>query len=444
MKRTPYFGPLTALSLLCRAAAGFPFWLILLSLRTGRTEVHAVCSLALAAGAFALMLWKRHTDRRFSPRIAALLTGIGLLLTAGGCAYIILELIPGALFTAVLLPLITFSVLLYGAGSEPALLFTGAHMAAFLTGAVIAAVLMYAAHLPVPAGLLYGVTAAVSALWLLLCNQLMLDRLVSRRGDSAGEVPADIRKSNLRLVAVTVLLLAAVFLFRRPIYRLFSMFGDALALVIRTAFRAIAAAVRWLSGDDALPEPADTPQDAGEMPYPEEGNPLWALLLLMFVPIVILIWKNLLSDWIFDLRELFQRIRARLSGKRAQTAEAAPDGDAEYTDTETTARPAAAARRQRRSWIRSLRAWHRQPDSDRKFYAGYALMLEAPAWGDAPPNAAETACEIRERWKDTHDDALGSVTEDLHADRYAQTGLPAHAVADAAAALDRLRHEKNR
>lgn len=432
--------PLTALALFCRAAVGFPVWLTVLSFRTGLPAAHMVCCGVLIGCALAVMLWKRFTDRHCSPRTAFFLTGLGLLLSAAAGTLLLLSRIPDAAFIAAALALLTAATALYGAGRAPDQLFTTSHLAVFLTFTALDGILIRSSSLPIPADFLFGGAAAVCICWLLLTNQFMLNRLVSRRSDTAGEVPPEIRKSNLRMVALTVGLGTAVFLFRRPIFGLFSMFGDALTVLIRAAFRGIAAVVRWLSGDDSIAASDPVPQEDAAMPQPEGGSPLWSLLLLLFVPIVILIWRNLLSDWIFDLRERWQRFRRRMAAKRAKAAPAAAHDDAEYTDTETDARPDPSVRKRHRSWSRAVRAWNRQPDSDRKFYAGYTLMLTAPAWGSEPPQDAETAGEIRERWRQSHGDTLGTVTADLHADRYAEAGLPDTALADAAEALAALRN----
>ena len=444
MHRDLNLHPLTLLSLLCRSFAGFPFWLLMLSFRTGEPAVQAASCGILGAGAFVLMLWRRFTLRKYTARKAFWLIVPALLFITAVCTALLLMLVPGAYFLVGMLPAVTFTAVLYGAGGEPASLFSVSHLTAFITGVVLAAILLRWTSLPISGSHLFTATAVICALWLLLRNQLMLDRLVRRRGDTAGEVPPDIRRSNLRMVTATVLLLAAVLLFRQPIFRLFTVMGDSLAFLLRWIGRGLMAAVRWLSGDDDPLDIPDEPQEMGEQPYPEEGNPLWALLLLVFVPIVIIIWKNFISDWLFDLREAWERFRKRLADKRRPEELRRTAEQEEYTDTEFDARPENAARRQRRSWLKALRAWQKQPDSDQKFYAGYALMLEAPAWEGEPPKPAETAAEIRQRWQETHEDTFGKVTEDLHADRYAQTGLPEHAVSDAAAALQTLRQEKRK
>lgn len=435
--------PLTILTLLCRSAVGFPFWLLILSLRTGDQTVQAACCGILAAGAFAVMLWRRFAVRRFSAKQAFCLTGVLLLLTMALSVFLLLRLVPGSYIIVGTLPVFTLPAMLYGSDRPVSALFTGSHLTAFIIGVLFDTLLQSLTTLPFPMPLICAVTAAVCVLWLLLRNQLMLNRLVQRRGDTAGEVPADIRKSNLRMVVFTVLLLAFTLLFRRNIYRLFTMTGDALALLVRKLLHGLLALIRWLSGDGAE-EAGEILQQEEEEVVPQDGSALWSLLLLVFVPVVVVIWKNLISDWIFDLREAWRRFCSRLAAKRRAGRPAAEKDNEEFTDTESDARPVRAERRQRRSWNRSLRAWQRQPDSDAKFYAGYALMLEAPAWENGQPRPSETAAEIRQRWQESHADTFGRVTEDLHADRYAETGLPQGAVSDAAEALAALRREKRK
>ncbi|MBQ5334722.1 MAG: hypothetical protein J6Z45_02105 [Oscillospiraceae bacterium] len=436
--------PLSALALLCRSATGLPFWLMMLALRTEDAAAQAECCAVLAAGGFLLMLLRRFFLRKYTAMKAFWLTVPVLLLIFAVCTALMLRQVPGAYAVIGILPAVTLPALLKGAERGPAGLFSVSHLTAFLTGAALSVAVQSLTKLPVSGQLLVAVTASVCALWLLLRNQLMLERLVRRRADAGGEVPADIRKSNLTMVTVTVLALLPVFLFRSQIYSGITMFADSAVSLMRWLWRGFLKAVLWLSGEDESLDLPDESQSPGEVPYRETGNPLWSLLLLLLIPFVIVIWKNFISDWLFDLREAIERFINKLRENRRSAEPAAAADSGEYTDTETDIRPENAARRRRRSWIRTLRAWQRLPDSGEKFYAGYALMLEAPAWESEPPRPAETSAEIRQRWQEQHEDIFGKVTEDLHADRYAQTGLPESAVSDAADALGRLRREKRK
>ena len=444
MSRTTDLRLLTGIALLCRAAAGFPVWLAVLALRTGDGALLGTCCGILTAGAFAVMLWRRFADRICSPRIASALSVTGAAAASAACTVLLLHFLPGAYFTAGSLSAVTFFIVLRGSGRETAALFSPSYFSSFLTAAVIVTVLRSLTELRFPSGLLFGVTAAVCALWMILRNQLMLHRLICRRSDAGGTLPPEIRRSNLRLVLLIILLTAAVLLFREPLFRFAAMLGGALKQLALICVRALSAVYRWLSGNELPPDDIEQVPAGETPPPPQEGSPLWSLLLILLVPIIIVFWKIMLSDFFFALREMWQRFRARFAGARNRSAVSAAEDGAEYTDTETAARPENTAKKQRRSWNRALRAWHRQPDSAEKFYAGYALMLKAPAWEPDPPKPAETADEIRQRWAQTHEDVLGRMTEDLHADRYAQTGLPAGALSDAAAALESLRHMKER
>ena len=82
------------------------------------------------------------------------------------------------------------------------------------------------------------------------------------------------------------------------------------------------------------------------------------------------------------------------------------------------------------------------PDGAEKYYAGYSLLLRAPAWGGDQPRASETVREICAHWAEQTGGGLDKVTADFQAHRYAENALPAGAVAEMEKALRTADSEK--
>ena len=180
-----------------------------------------------------------------------------------------------------------------------------------------------------------------------------------------------------------------------------------------------------------------------EMP-PLEGefNPFWLLLWIPVILVAVVIWRNLLSDWVYVLRSMIARLIAFLRGDfRRSDTKRHKSAPGEFFDTETILRRPLTAREEKRRWRKMLRAWKAMPDSREKFYAGYQLLLTAPAWETGELRDSDTVREIRGKWLAHHtpQDALDAVTAAYHTDRYAERGLPERAIPELAAALEQLR-----
>ncbi len=422
---------LTALALLCRALAWFPLWMPVLAVSQPEPTLLAASGILLAGGLLC-QLWHRFLAEKIysdSGRVFRL-NLLGLLLLTGGCG-VLVRLLTQQTFASVLLACVTLPALSHGADRDPGRLWTDAHFIAHLTGAVVGGALLSVADLHVSAALLPVVMLCACG-FLLLRNQTMLIRLISRRSTGQTDVPADIRRSNLMLVLGCILLCAAVLLLRGPVTALLGMLGDALKTLIRLIFLGLSRLTAWLGGSTPE-EPTETEEPGGAAQIlQDDGSALWSLLLIPLIPFVIHIWKQFIGDWVFDISEWLRDFLARLRGGRAVSA-AAPGEASEFTDTEALARPQQSTdRSQKKHWLRDYRKWRKTPDSAEKFYEGYALMCQAPAWGDSPPAPSDTALEIAGK----RDGTLDAVTEALHRNRYAQQPLPDSAVTEIGTVLE--------
>ena len=260
-----------------------------------------------------------------------------------------------------------------------------------------------------------------------------------RPADGLGEVPAEIRRYNLRLVAGIILLLGLCFLLHRPIISLITGIGRGLRMLIRALFALITKLIAWLGGNapEELP-PAEGGVPGGDAPLPADSNPLWNLLWIPVLLLFIYILRPLLSELADSIREILMRISAKLHSRGGTVREIIPESG-EFTDTETVSLPEehAESRRAGRKWNKAVRAWERLPDNAEKFYAGYRLLMQAPAW-ETRPAAADTALEICEKWKQQSGSGLTPVTDALHAERYAAQGLPDDAIREMKQALTML------
>ena len=256
-----------------------------------------------------------------------------------------------------------------------------------------------------------------------------------------GEYKTEVNDTLQRTAVLCVLLLgAAVFLFREQLITLLANMRDRAARSVIYLIRMLTRAMGKLFGEDYY----ETEPDGMPPEQPPEGtfSPLW---LVFWIPIILVtwyIWRNLLSEWADVIRDALARLLAILRGKRLKDGvyRIVPDSD-EYYDTETTAEKPLSARKQRRKWRQKLHAWKKLPDTQEKFYAGYALLLESPVWEQDELRDSDTVREIRGKWLCHHTPAhaLDAVTEAYHTDRYAERGLPAQAVAELTAVLEQLR-----
>lgn len=430
---------LTLLSVCCRCGAWFPVRLLLLSIFPNSMMLPA--SGLLFCGAVCTVLWKRFCEKRFSKGksafFAALIPALLLCCVCVSC----LMLMHFSTAVCIAVSCLSLFPVMHGAEKTPEDLCSSSAYAAFLSGCVIVAALLHIAQLPVPLTLILADIGVLSAFWLLLRNQFMLLRMVNRRSVTDTDVPPDIQKYNLKMVFGIIILIAAMLIFRRPLLQLLTWMQEAACAAVNGLFTLLTRFVAWLSSKETA---LDDPNAASQMQPTERGVlfPLWLLLWIPFFAVAVYIWKLFLSDWYFDIRYWLAAFIKRMRSRRQisasdRTVTEQPD----YYDTETAERPQHTARHERREWRRKLRAWMRLPDSTEKFYAGYVLLTEAPAWADTKLLPSDTVREIQKKWKAAHTppEALDSVTAAYHADRYAEAGLPENAVAELTEALRKLR-----
>lgn len=428
---------LAAAAMVFRCLMWFPVWMLLISMQQASPgALLPSCGILLAAAcvtAFWARFWKlRH--RGMYPLRTALLIGLVLLPAAAGTVWLLMRLTGG--FMTVLLPTaVTLLVLALTAHKEPDMLYTAPVYGAFLALTAAASLMMTFAGLPLPMTLILAVTGAESAGFFLLRNQFTLRRLVNRRSVVETDVPRDIKRLNLLLTGGVFALLLAIFLFRTPLLMLLRWMERA-ALI---AVRAVLFAVNWLIGRFGGDAPEYAERESG-MPRElisdaQTNNPLWLLLWLPVIPVVVFVWREFLSQLIASLRELLAGLFHR--GGAQGEASAAPSAASElgYTDTETRTEREETVREKRRSWRREVRAWERLPDGEEKFFAGYALLLRAPAWGSEQPREADTVREICAQWQAKHGAGLDAVTADFQGMRYADLAFSASAADHISAAL---------
>ena len=446
---------LTAAAIFCRSLAWFPLCILLPALRaeggqsrllTGLMDealmtIHSDTQILLPACllcclSFAVQMAARAAGERFRilPR-KVLIFKLSAAIPAAAVSIFAVCRISGSLFNAVVLTAAAILLPLHGIDNPPEKLFAQPHYVAFLTAVILSALALHLAEQPTFTGWLFAVTAVISALFLLLLNQFMLLRLVNRRSNAETPVPREIRRSNFVMVIGMLLLTAAILVFRRPLTAALVWMRDTAA----TAFWKLMVMIIRKQGGAAEIE-----EDADILPPPAEGeaSPLWVLVWIPIIFVMWIVWRNLLSDWVYEIHELLRRLLAFLRGEtRRNGGRKRPAESEEYYDTETTARRPLTKKQMKRRWRQQLRAWRSQPDSREKFYAGYQLLLTAPAWETNELRDADTVQEIREKWLSHHtpQDALDAVTSAYHTDRYAERGLPEQAIAELSAALDKLR-----
>ena len=447
---------LTAAALFCRSLAWFPLCILLPSLRAEdgqnrmlaglmeeiRMTIHSDAQILLPALlicflSFAVQMAARAVGERFRmlPRKAFALK-LAAALPAATVSIFAVYRMSGSLFNAVVLTAAAILLPLHGIDNPPEKLFAQPHYVAFLTAVILSALALHLAEQPTFTGWLFAVTAVISALFLLLLNQFMLLRLVNRRSNAETPVPSEIRRSNLVMVIGMLLLMTAILVFRKPLTAVLIWMRDTAA----AAFWKLVIKIIQNKGPVMGTEEAE--EDILPPPPGSEASFLWTLVWIPVLFVMWIVWRNLLSDWVYEIHQLLRRLIAflrgetRSAGSRKRTAESE-----EYYDTETTEQKPLTKKQKKRRWRQQVRAWRSLPDSREKFYAGYQLLLTAPAWEADELRDADTVQEIREKWLNHHtpQDALDAVTSAYHTDRYAERGLPEQAVAELSAALDKLR-----
>ena len=447
---------LTAAAIFCRSLAWFPLCILLPSLRAeggqsllndlmdeASMDIHSDAQILLPAAivcglSFALQMTARAVSERFRhlPRKSFLLK-LSAAIPAAALGIFAVYRISGSLFHAVVLTAAAVLLPLHGLDSPPEKLFAQPHYVAFLTAVVLSALALHLAKMPMYTGWMFAVTACISVLFLLLLNQFMLLRLVNRRSNAETPVPREIRRSNLVMVIGMILLMAGIFVFRRQLLAVLAWMRDTAAIAGGKLLMLFIGKEEQFGAQEEISEEGENMLlRAGEF------NPLWTLLWIPIFFAVWVIWRELLSELFYELRILLSRLLAFLRGEsrfRGERKRQAESG--EYYDTETEARKPLTKKQMKRRWRQQLRTWKALPDSREKFYAGYQLLLTAPAWEKGELRDADTVREIREKWLAHHtpQNALDAVTAAYHTDRYAEQGLPEKAVAELAAALDRLR-----
>lgn len=427
---------LTGAALTGRSLAWAPLWILMIVSFCGQGLLPGCGVLALFSCIGALIarcsFRLQERTRRFLLRITA------FLLTAGAEAAL-LHLATGRWVVPVLLAVLTQGAAMTGTDKSPAALFSVTAYAFSVTGAAVSVLLLRLAMLPIPGTLLLTFTGVISALFFFLRNQFMLTRMVSRRSRTGAAVPAEIRRGNLIMFCGVLVIVCLVLLLHAPLLRLLRSTAHLLVLLIRTVGRGIVKLIAWLGG-----APPETETEGGGIPgVPLEQeavtgtNPLWALLWIPFTAVTVYVGYVFLTDWIYTIREFFANLLQKLRGSEAAVRTV---GHTEYTDTETAARPEPGSRLRKRRWRRAYRAWKRLPEGDAKFYAGYQLLLTAPAWAQGAVRGADTVQEIRDKWAEDYlpQELLHAVTADFHADKYEGIGLPAHAADDLRRVLEAL------
>ena len=431
---------LTGGALLCRSGEWFPLWVLMLSVFSGISRI-AFCCAALFLLAAAGAVTARLSFRMRNASAAGRLRVIFALLSAA-CGTGILRLLTGKLVIPAALALITQFTVMSGADQPTEKLYPFGAYLGFATGTVLAAPMLRAVSLPVPETLLFSVMCTVSAVYFLMRNQFMLYRMVSRRSHTGAAVPVEIRRSNLILVCGVMLTIAVLFLFRGWFFALMRAFRELLAAAAGAVMRCIVRLIAWLGGNP--PEEAEAPvpemngaqrEDAGR-----DGS-LFMLFWIVIAAVVLYMLRIVLPDWISRLREAFADWMQKLNRKGAVRHYGS---SGEYTDTETAALPVADKRAEKRKWKKEYAAWRKLPDDSAKFYAGYQLLLRAPAWEKGALRRSDTVIEVQKKWAQDYEPEtlLGNVTADFEADRYAGEGLPGHALADITQVLESLKKAK--
>lgn len=436
MRRFDSNAVLTAAALTGRTVAWFPLWVLMIVSFCGRGLSAGCLILTLLAvpAAFAA----RGTYRLRGKNTGMILRLMLYAVTAAGGS-LLLHHVTGRWAVPIMLSVVTLGAAIAGTDKPLPDLFSFTAYVFSMTCTVVSVLMLRIAVLPIPGTLLLIFAGVISMLYFLLRNQFMLYRMVNRRSRTEAAVPAEIRRGNLLMFGTVMLIIGVLFLFHAPLLRLLRASVHVLVLLIRSVGRGIARLIAWFGG--APPEIVQEGSGEPGSPLEHEGstgsNPLWALLWIPFAAVTLYVCYVFLTDWVYYIRELFADLLKKLRGGRGYVR---TTGHAEYTDTETAARREPSAKLRRHRWKKAYRAWQKMPEGSEKFYAGYQLLLTAPAWAQGVVQGSDTVLEIRRKWEKDYlpEDLLHAVTADFHADRYEEAGLPAHAAEDLRRALEAL------
>ena len=423
--------PILAMTL--RSLGWFPVWLLLLNISKQPQDKLLICSAMLFGCGLLCGLWQRFRKLKLRRRMKSLTAA--LLILPPAAAGIGIYLLTQRLVTAAAMPLVMMIFCIRGAERDSEQLYSRTNFVFTVTGAVLTLLMFSIAKLSDQTVLIFTLTASVSGGFLLLRNQCMLERLVSRRSDGEGIVPKEIRRHNLRLVLGIFVIVGLLLLVRGPLTDLFTGAARGLVTLFVMGARWLTRAVSGAEGD-APDVPEET--EIGQQPAGEtfgNASQLWDLLIIPVLILLIYFIRLVFQSYAYDIREWFWRLREKLHREAPVREITAQTG--EYTDTETDVLPeeAAGSRAKRRMWTKQLKEWEKSPDTPEKFYLGYQLLLAAPAW-DPLPEDADTVLEIREKWRKYREDELDRVTDEFQNDRYAMNGLAPAAVSDMQTALE--------
>ncbi len=420
------------LGTVCRSLGWFPVWLLMFSV-TQQSETNILLCCAMFFGCGLLCgIWQRTRKLVLRYRIKVFSACLLMLPPAAagfGIYWLTQRLVPAAV-----MPLIMMLFCIKGADRDPSKLYDRTLYVFTLTGAVLTTLMLKITSLNPHTVLMFSLTAVISAGFLLLRNQCMLERLVSRRGDGEGIVPREIRRHNLMLVAGIFVVMTLILLLRDPAAELLTGIGRGLITLFVMGARWITSIVSGASG--GAPDSAEETETVQQEMVTEyaSNSPLWELLWIPALVLVFYFVRLIVRSYAYDIREWFRALRERLHRGTPEREIRAETG--EYTDTESDALPedVAGSRAQHRKWAKQLKAWEKSPDSPEKFYAGYQLLLTAPAWDTRPENA-DTVLEVQEKWRKSQHGELDAVTGEFQTDRYAMNGLVPSAVQDMHTAL---------
>ncbi len=435
---------LTGISILCRCLSWYPIWLLLLSIYESAAFLPIMglllCCSLISFGCIRRIRLRLPHKHKLAFRLSLLLIFISTILCCCGCMLLGAGIVPSILLSG-----ITVIGANRNQDAEPDRLFTNNHYITFLSGTIIATIMLSLAHISALYPMTLCVVGIVSAMYFLLRNQFMLRRFIRRRGGAHTDVPKEIRRGNLILVSGIILTILILFAFHEP---LIAMLKQMQAWMVGLASACLRLFGRILRYFDSGAMPEATPEEYIEedfSPLPiGESNPLWLLLWIPFIAIFVYILRMFLSDWLYDLWVLLQKLIAKLRNQPTAKNDVRYTEDGSYYDTESTVLREKSPRHHQRAWRKALRKWNALPDHPDKFYAGYRLLLNAPCWQENLLHQADTVREIRDKWAAHYQppEALDAVTADFHTDRYAENGLPPEAIQDIAKALACIQHTK--
>ena len=380
--------PLCYLAWFLTGAANTPLSL----LAQGTAVLCGVC------GAGLRVLLERRARRLTGPALAV----CGLLLAAGSFFLFGAGLLPGVPVAAACLAAFVIGdrlvILPYDAAASRFFFVTA--LASYLLGGTVLFVLDFSfgfegSYLPLALMLF-----AVLAIHELACNQAQIDFLMQRRGHRMDQLPSRIRRYNLALVLLILLVILCGLLFYRPIGSALLLIGE----VLRQAVILLLRGIGWLmslftfeesSGEEAVMEPQEMFPMEGE----ESGaNSDWVIVVLFLLLVALAVWKRreILAAIRRTIAALWEKLRGLVTVRRR---EASGEEEPGYFDTvEELSRerqgfrlftPSAA-----RVWKRDLRALRRLPEGSGKLRAGYALLARGLALTGVKVRPSDTPAEL--------------------------------------------------